>query len=390
MAENITLTASIRANLLSLQNTNSLLNRTSERLSTGLRVNSALDDPGAYFTARGLTNRANDLSKLKDGIGQAIQTIKATDTALKSITALVEQAQSIAAQAVEAAANAGTSVTSIIGTAAGTGVTAGQTLSTAFGAQVSTGDILTVSVTNGGSVKITGGQTITSALASISAADSTVTATYDSTTRQITVVAGDGVKLTFTNSTGDNIVTGIFGTAVTPATAVTFGAVGGASTTSLATDYNKVKAQIDLLIADATYKGVNLLNNVDMKVTFDEDGQSKLTVSGTDLKTDLAISTANWSTGGSISGDVTKIAAALTQLRTVSSQYGTDLGIIQTREDFTTTFITGLQEGSGRLVNANLEEESANLLALQTRQALGTTSLSFANQSQQSILQLFR
>jgi len=389
MAENITLTASIRSNLLSLQTTNSLLNRTSERLATGLRVNSALDDPGAYFTARSLNNRANDLSKLKDSIGQSIQTIKATDTALKSITALVEQAQSIASQAVEAAANAGNTVSEIVGVAGSyTGTTSTTTLTTAFG--VTTAKTITFQVTNGASVTLTAGSTVGDLASKLTAIDSNITATFDYTTRKLTIKGTNGVEIKATNGTASNALTSVFGTALVNATAKTFGSSGGADTITLATDYNKVRAQINLLIADAGYKGVNLLNGVDMKVTFDEDGQSVLTVAGTALETKLNISTAVWATGGNITTDVDKIKLALTELRKVSSQYGTDLGIIQTREDFTNTFITGLQEGAGRLINANLEEESANLLALQTRQALGTTSLSFANQSQQSILQLFR
>ncbi|MCK5546778.1 MAG: flagellin, partial [Rhodospirillaceae bacterium] len=163
MADNITLTASIRSNLLSLQNTNSLLNRTSERLSTGLRVNSALDDPGAFFTARGLTNRANDLAKLKDGIGQAIQTINATDTALSSITALVEQAASIADQAVEAAANAGTNVASVVSNAADVAASTTSTFAASFTGITAT-DTFTVAVTGSGSVTITASQTIASVL----------------------------------------------------------------------------------------------------------------------------------------------------------------------------------------------------------------------------------
>ena len=390
MADNITLTASIRSNLLSLQNTNSLLNRTSERLSTGLRVNSALDDPGAFFTARGLTNRANDLAKLKDGIGQAIQTIKATDTALSSITSLVEQAQSIASQAVEAAANAGDTVTSVVTDAASATATDALTLGGA-GLVTGTSNDIIIAVTNGADITLTGGATIATAVAQISAIDSGVTATWDANTKKITITADAGISLTFTDAGTGGATAALFGdAAIASLDVVAFGSVGGADTTSLAADYNKVRAQIDLLIADAGYKGVNLLNNTDLSVTFDEAGDSVLTVSGVDLSTDLAIASADWSTGGSIDADVTLIAAALTELRSVSSAFGTDLGIIQTREDFTTTFITNLQEGAGRLINANLEEESANLLALQTRQALGTTSLSFANQSQQSILQLFR
>ena len=75
----ISLTASMRSNLLSLQNTQSLMDMTQERLSTGKKVNSAIDNPSSYYTAQSLTNRADDLSALLDSMGQAIQTIKATN-----------------------------------------------------------------------------------------------------------------------------------------------------------------------------------------------------------------------------------------------------------------------------------------------------------------------
>ena len=71
----ISLTSGMRSNLVNLQATVSLLNRTQERLSTGKKVNSALDDPTAYFAAQSLNGRASDLSSLKDGMGQAIQAI---------------------------------------------------------------------------------------------------------------------------------------------------------------------------------------------------------------------------------------------------------------------------------------------------------------------------
>ena len=99
----ITLSASIRQNLLSLQNTTKLLDLTSTRLSSGLKVNSALDDPAAFFAARSLTNRANDLNGRKDGIGQAISLLESTDKNLTSLTSLVEQAKAKAIEADEAA-----------------------------------------------------------------------------------------------------------------------------------------------------------------------------------------------------------------------------------------------------------------------------------------------
>jgi flagellin-like hook-associated protein FlgL len=82
----ITLTAAVRQNLLALQNTADLMSQTQNRLATGKKVNSALDNPGAYFTASGLDNRASDLSGLLDDMGQAVQTLKAADTGIKAIT----------------------------------------------------------------------------------------------------------------------------------------------------------------------------------------------------------------------------------------------------------------------------------------------------------------
>lgn len=92
----IVLGSAIRSNLLSLQNTQSLTDRTQLRLSTGRKVNSALDDANAFFASQGLDNRAGDLSRLLDGIGQAVQTIQAADEGIELITNLVEQAEGLA------------------------------------------------------------------------------------------------------------------------------------------------------------------------------------------------------------------------------------------------------------------------------------------------------
>ena len=102
-SNNITLSSSIRQNLLSLQNTTRLLDLTSNRLSTGLKVNSSLDNPAAFFAARSLTNRANDLNTRKNGIGQAVSLLQSTDKSLAALTSLVEQAKAKATEADEAA-----------------------------------------------------------------------------------------------------------------------------------------------------------------------------------------------------------------------------------------------------------------------------------------------
>ena len=91
----ISLTASMRTNLLSLQNTQSLMDQTQERLSTGKKVNSAIDNPSSYYTARSLNNRAGDLNALLDSMGQGIQTIKAANEGIESITDFGEQAKAL-------------------------------------------------------------------------------------------------------------------------------------------------------------------------------------------------------------------------------------------------------------------------------------------------------
>ncbi len=102
MASNITLSAAVRQNLLSLQNTAALSSLTQNRLATGKKVNSALDNPGNFFTSQSLNNRASDLNSLLDSIGQAQQTLKAADQGITSVTKLVESAKSIAKQARQA------------------------------------------------------------------------------------------------------------------------------------------------------------------------------------------------------------------------------------------------------------------------------------------------
>jgi flagellin-like hook-associated protein FlgL len=111
MAADITLSAAVRNNLLALQNTAQLLGRTQERLATGLKVNSALDDPTAFFTASSLNSRASDLNRLLDSVGNALQTIRAADNGIEALTNLVETAQAAARQALQSPGIANASVT---------------------------------------------------------------------------------------------------------------------------------------------------------------------------------------------------------------------------------------------------------------------------------------
>jgi flagellin len=112
----ITLSKAVRSNLLNLQSTASLLGKSQERLSSGLRVNSALDNPTNFFTAQGLNSRANDLSQLSDAVSNAVQTVAAADKGITAITKLVESAQATARQALQTSATVSTDVAATAGT----------------------------------------------------------------------------------------------------------------------------------------------------------------------------------------------------------------------------------------------------------------------------------
>jgi flagellin len=379
----VNLSASIRTNLLSLQSTNALFERTSERLSTGLKVNSALDGTSAFFSARSLNNRAGDLAELKDGMGQAIQTLKAADRGIEALTKLVSQAKTIAEQAKEASAQ----TSKIESTAAASTTNTAATLMTGAFAGSSVTNTMIIAVTGAGTITILHSvtNTIQSVLDQITAADTSLTATYNTTTDKIEIAGTAGTHVTVSGSAPAN-----FGIA---AGTTTFGSTGsGSSVTDLEADFEKVMAEMNKIYQDAGYKGVNLINGNDLTVTTNENSTTQVISSATLTVTGIGFTaaTVTWSTAANIDTSITEAKAALSTLRTTSSGFAADLGLLTTRESFTKELIETLEAGAGLLVNASLEEESANLLALQTRQSLGTSALTFANQVQQSVLQLFR
>ncbi len=382
MANDVNLSASIRTNLLSLQATNALFERTSERLSTGLKVNSALDGASPFFTARSLNNRASDLSALKDGMGQAIQTLKAADKGIESLTDLVAQAKTLAEQAKEASAQTSKIQSEV---AASTTNTAATLMSAAF-TSLSITNTFIIAVNGAATTTITfsATNTIQTVMDLITAADTNITASYNTSTDKIEIAGTSGVEVT---------ITGNLATNMTMTGTTTFGSTGsGSDITDLEADFEKVMTELNKLYQDAGYKGINLINGNDLTVTTNENSTTLTIAAATLNVTGLGFTatTVDWTTAAAIDTSITEASSALSTLRTTASGFSTDLGLLQTREAFTDDIIQTLEAGAGLLVNANLEEESANLLALQTRQALGTSSLSFANQAQQSILQLFR
>jgi len=129
-----------------------------------------------------------------------------------------------------------------------------------------------------------------------------------------------------------------------------------------------------------------------LKVTFSEDGSSTLTVSGVASDASaLSITTAaaDWAADANVDFAVNDMDSALTTLRSTALTLGSSASVIALRLDFADTLINALHEGAGKLVNADLNQESATLLTLQTRLQLGTIGLSIAQQSDQAVFRLF-
>jgi len=126
----VVLSASVRQNLLSLQSTADLLATTQSRLSTGRKVNSALDNPTNFFTAQGLDNRASDIGNLLDGIGNGVQVLQAANTGITSLQKLVDSAKSIANQVLQSPTSYYTKST--VTSTAITGATANNLLGTGY------------------------------------------------------------------------------------------------------------------------------------------------------------------------------------------------------------------------------------------------------------------
>ena len=159
---------------------------------------------------------------------------------------------------------------------------------------------------------------------------------------------------------------------------------------SYADQYNKAFEQYDKLVNDASYQGVNLLKNEKLDVVFNETRNNKLTVQGKDMSSAaLGLSKANWTTQGDIANSIQELLAAVNKIRTFQAELGNNYTIIQTRQNFTEALTDVLETGADNLVLADMNEESANYLALQTRQQLATNALSLAANSAQSVLALF-
>ena len=154
--------------------------------------------------------------------------------------------------------------------------------------------------------------------------------------------------------------------------------------------YRLILRQIEEIAADSGYKGINLLQNQKLKINFNEDRSSKIEVNGVDATlSGLGLVTDSVNSRLDLLKAADELNEALNRLRSWSSEFGNCYSIVTTRQDFTENLINVLEEGADKLTLADMNQESANMLALQTAQQLAVNSLSLASQASQSILRLF-
>ena len=154
--------------------------------------------------------------------------------------------------------------------------------------------------------------------------------------------------------------------------------------------YAGILQQYDSIIKDSSYKGVNLLKDEKLNVRFNENGNADLNVNGKDMSSNaLGLSTVDWQNQGDIAQSLQEIASALKNIRAFTAELGNNYSIITNRQEFTENLINILTEGADKLTLADMNEESANMLSLQTRQQLAINSLSLASQASQAVLKLF-
>lgn len=384
----VTLSAAVRSSLLSLQSTTSLVERTQGRLSTGLEVASAIDDPVAFFQAKSLSDRAFDFNEKKDGIDQGVSTVTAALGGLESIEAIVRQLKGVASSLKSATGTQFTDLVSQYGTLRtqigelandasyqGTNLIDNDTESLAVSFSDQTSSQLTISAANS---RETGLGIEAAAVASNTsfnyAAASQVTV---SDTATITVTY-QGTGVTYAEQSGATISYG---------------------TASISFELAQTTASVDTIaLTQGQVLTIYLQSSVGSGAGAGASGS--FVSAGVTATTHLTAITIN--TTGNVTNFVaegvtetidaltTELDAALTTLRARTQTLGSNVALLQTRLDFTSEYVNTLESGSGKLTLADLNEEGANLLALQTRQQLGISALAFAGQAEQGILGLFR
>ena len=357
MAQSITLTASMRSNLASLKSIQKQMDTTQERLSTGKKVNSAIDNASSFYQSRALTNRASDLDALLDSMGQGIQTIQAANEGIEGVTSFVEQLKSIADSAYALDPTLDTYEDTI-----NSYKEQFETIQTEISKLVKDSSYQGINLLTAGKL----------------------TVTFNESRSHRFVVQGDDIVAEMAISSANDwkmIANKTLGADLTNAGGDTVAKKGALQYTVIGADGKEV--------LDADDKAITVALGDDDKYYNVKDGTDHTLTTGQSYK----LLTEEVDEGGSYAEDIdktlTELSVAIDYLRAYSTELGNNFTIIETRQNFTDALIDVLETGSDNLVLADMNEESANYLALQTRQQLATNSLSLASQSAQSILSLF-
>jgi flagellin len=345
-------------------------------LATGVQA-ATLNSGGASFAAaNGQTKssiNSNGVLSISTGTGSDLS-ISGTGNALSTLGL---------------AGNTGTAVTFNATRGAGVGGISGKTLTFS---SFKGGTAVNVTFGDG-----TNGTVKTLAQLNVALAANNQTATLDST-GQLVISAGNDFASSTLGSVADG---GVLGGTVT--TALTFSTpnppvadlVSQSTRSNLVTQYNNIIAQITTTSQDASFNGVNLLAGDTLKLVFNETGKSTLSITGAALTpAGLGLPTLINGTdlidNNSANKTLTALNQASTTLRSQASSLGSNLSIVQIRQEFAKNLINVLQTGSSNLTLADTNEEAANSQALSTRQSIAVSALALANQSQQSVLKLLQ
>lgn len=383
---------------------------------TGTDYTTNITIGGSLQTAAGLatsaTATAGSILTLSDGTTTKTYTYdtSATGSDVTSFATVSDLGTKVTADGLKATATAGaggnlklsatdSTTTLSVGGTAQSGLGFGTTIAPTAGAAALQGKTLTFATSSGATTTVTFGDPATTpgSIKTLDDLNSKISSIGLSAT-----IDGNGVFTFSTTAQTASQTFSISGTGTgtgtsfttTASTTVTRGGTGADARDGFIVQYNNLLDQIDTLSKDAGFNGINLLAGDTLSLIFNETNTSRLDVAGTLASSSglglNKVSAQNFNDGDALNAVLSNVDRVSTQLSTQASRLGSNLAVMQTRQDFTKQMVNTLKVGSDNLVNADLNEEGANLLALNTQQQLSQQALSLATQSSQSVLQLLR
>ncbi|TWB01859.1 DUF1522 domain-containing protein [Bradyrhizobium stylosanthis] len=353
----------------------------------------------------------NDVLKAIDlATGVQTATISSGTATLKTATGQTNSSINASGQLkLSTGVNADLSITgtgnalNVLGLAGNTGTATAFTAARTSGVGGISGKTLTFSSFNGGTaVNVTFGDGTNGTVKTLDQLNTqlqanNLTATIDANGLLTVSTTNDYASSTIGSSAAGGSIGGTLTTSLTFSTASSpvQDTVAQTSRANLVNQYNNILNQIDTTSQDSSFNGVNLLNGDQLKLVFDETGKSNLSITGVTYNS-KGLGLASLTSGvdfidnAATNKVLSNLNAASSTLRSEASSLGSNLSVVQVRQDFNKSLINVLQTGSSNLTLADTNTEAANSQALSTRQSIAVSALSLANQSQQSVLQLLR